>query len=615
MILQRNVKLKLWGWSANNEKITIRFNGKMYRTKADSKGNWQVFLPATGAGGPYSITLSASNTITLKDVLFGDVWLCSGQSNMEHYMAQHDVTYAKEIADANFSEIRQFKVPTNARLDAPQNDVLATSWKWANPVNIRSFTAVGYFFAKELYKKYRIPIGIINSSVGGTPIEAWTSEEGLKEFPGLINRMSKNKDTAYVNGRSRAASDRNMQARKTSSDQGISGPLPWYDTSYIPRGWRRIAIPGYWEDQGIKDLNGVVWYRKEVDIPATMIAGPARVFIGRIVDADVLYINGKQVGTTTYLYPQRRYNVPANLLKPGKNLFVIKVTNNSAKGGFVPDKPYYIFAGADTVDLKGYWQYKVGEVYTPRQGFGSMELPPLAPQNEPTALFNGMIAPLKNYGLKGFLWYQGESNTGMPEEYAKLQPAQIQDWRSQWNMGKLPFLFAQLPGFMDYNYLPSESNWAAFREAQLKSLWVENTGMAVTIDLGEWNDIHPDNKKDVGFRLALLAEKLAYGEDIVYSGPLFQSAQIDADKVIVSFSNIGTGLITNDGESVSEFAIAGADKKFVWANASIQGNKIIVSNVQVPKPMYVRYAWADNPVNPNLYNKEGLPASPFRTDN
>ena len=290
---------------------------------------------------------------------------------------------------------------------------------------------------------------------------------------------------------------------------------------------------------------------------------------------------------------------------------MIKVTNSSGKGGFVTDKPYCLFVGKDTVDLKGYWQYKVGEVYAPRTGGGGGGI---SLQNQPSALYNAMVAPVINYSIKGFLWYQGEANTGRAEEYAKIQPAMIADWRNKWNKNDLPFIYVQLPGFMDYNYIPSESQWAALRESQLKSLSVPNTGMAVAIDLGEWNDIHPDNKKDVGERMAMVAEKIAYGENVIYSGPIFKSSETKGKEMIITFDHIGTGLITNDGEAPGEFAIAGADKKFVWAKARIEGNKIIVWNDTITQPVYVRYSWADNPVHPNLYNKEGLPASPFRTD-
>jgi sialate O-acetylesterase len=303
----------------------------------------------------------------------------------------------------------------------------------------------------------------------------------------------------------------------------------------------------------------------------------------------------------------------AGMLKPGKNIFVIRVINNSGKGGFVPDKPYYISAGNQTIDLKGDWQYKVGQVFIPQRGpvgGGGVSAP-----NQPVALYNAMISPLVNYTVKGFLWYQGEANTGRPDEYAKLQPAMITDWRRQWNLPNAPFLYVQLPGFMEVNYLPSESQWAALREAQLKSLSVPNTCMAVAIDLGEWNDIHPDRKKEVGERLALAAQKVAYGDnDIVYSGPTYQSTELNDKKIIITFTNVGSGLVTNDDEELRHFAIAGADKKFSWAQAKIDGSKVIVWSDDIPDPKYVRYAWADNPDGANLYNKEGLPASPFRTD-
>jgi sialate O-acetylesterase len=610
MILQRDEKVNVWGWASAGEKVKVKFNGKTYQAKADASGNWKVQLPPTKAGGPYSIDITASNQINLKEILFGDVWFCSGQSNMVHQLNIHDVTYAKDIAEANDPQIRQFWIPTLNSLQGAQKDLPTGFWKSAVGEDVRPFSAVAYFFAKHLYEKYKVPIGIINASVGGTPIEAWTSEEGFKDFSTIYSTIQKNKDTAYVNGLNRRPATTPRIAPPV--DAGLSGATKWFDVSYSPKNWRTINIPGYWEDQGLKDLNGVVWYRKEIDIPALMVGKAAKVFLGRIIDADELYINGKLVGNTTYQYPQRRYNVPANLLKAGKNIFVIRVTNTNGKGGFVPDKPYCIFSGTDTVDLKGYWQYKVGLVN--RQfaggGFGGG----INAQSQPAALYNAMVSPVIQYNIKGILWYQGESNAGKPQEYGALLTALINDWRTKWNSPSLPFLYPQLPGYMDYNYLPSESGWAMLRQQQLQTLTVPNTAMAVTIDLGEWNDIHPDNKKDVGIRLALAARKLAYKEELVYSGPLYQSAQTEGNKIIISFQHTGGGLITNDGEELSDFAIAGADQKFVWAKAKIENNKVVVWSDEIKEPMYVRYAWADNPVQPNLYNKEGLPASPFTTE-
>ena len=608
MILQRETKIKIWGWANANEKVTIRFNDKKYNSTADANGKWLMVLPEMKAGGPYEMHIDASNHIILKNILIGDVWLCSGQSNMVHQMALHSIRYENEIAQANYPEIRQFLVPSQTNLQNPQDDLPTGNWKSANPKDVLQFSAVAYFFAEAIYEKYHVPIGLINASVGGTPIEAWTSEEGLKEFPDIVNTIEKNKDTAYVNSAIRKSSLNNSNDF-LQKDKGLTESAKWYDTSYIPKEWRMINIPGYWEDQGIKNLDGIVWYRREIDLPASMSGASAKVFLGRIVDADFLYVNGKLIGNTTYQYPQRRYKIPEGILKPGKNIFVIRVINNSGKGGFVPDKPYCLIAGNDTIDLKGYWQYKVGVVFLPnRQEYN------FSVQNQPTALYNGMIAPLTNFSIKGILWYQGEANTNHADGYAKLQPVLINDWRNKWKQSNIPFLYVELPGFMDMNYLPSESQWAELREAQLKSLSVPNTGMAVAIDLGEWNDIHPDRKKEVGDRLALLAEKISYGENIVCSGPTYQSSTIDGNKIIISFDNTGSGLIAVDGEELNEFVLAGADKKFVWAHAKIEGDKVIVWSDGISNPLYVRYAWADDPVNPNLYNKEGLPASPFRTD-
>lgn len=620
MVLQRNAKITIWGWASAGEQVTATFNGKQRQATASAEGDWSVEFPKMKAGGPHSLKISGKNEILLNNILIGDVWLCSGQSNMVHQMDIHDVTYAEDIANANYPEIRHFKVPTKTDLQGPSKNLAGGSWKAAVSDEVRPFSAVAYFFALKLYEKYQVPIGLVNASVGGTPIEAWINEEGYKGFPEKLKIIEENKDTAFVNSHVRRGFSGN-QGDKKPSDKGLTGEIPWYDVNFSPKNWRRINIPGYWEDQGAKDLNGVVWYRREINLPPSMSGKEAKVFLGRIVDADELYINGKKVGNTTYQYPQRRYDVPADLLKAGKNIFVIRVTNNFGKGGFVPDKPYYIFTEKDTVDLKGYWQYKVGEVFPPfdyssfsRNEDEEPRERTVNPQNEPTALYNGMVAPYVQLPIKGVLWYQGESNAGKPEEYLDLMHALINGWRGIYNDPELPFIYAQLPNFGDVTYSPTESNWAELREAQLKALGDPNTAMTVNIGLGEWNDIHPDNKKDVGERMALAAQKIAYGEDLVYSGPLYTTSEVEGDKIIISFSHVGSGLITNDGEALSSFEIAGEDKKFVWADAKIEGDKVIVWSDEIPNPKYVRYAWADNPDNPNLYNKEGLPASPFRTE-
>jgi sialate O-acetylesterase len=577
MVLQRDVPLNVWGWASPGEAISIRFMGKRFKTTTTHDGRWAVKLPPLKAGGPYTMSI---NQIQLKDILIGDVWICSGQSNMVHQLELHKERYAEDIKNAQFPEIRQFRIPTMTDLQKAHDDLPTAFWKAAVPQDVNSFSAVAYFFARNIFLQHHVPIGLINASVGGTPIEAWTSTSNTDSIPPeAVN-------TAPV-----------------IQDAGLTSRPPWYDPSYIPKHWRPINIPGYWEDQGVHELNGVVWYRREIEVPVSMTGIPAKLSLGRIVDADVVYINGQQAGNTTYQYPQRRYHLPAGTLKAGKNLIVIRVTNQEGKGGFVPDKPYYVSAGKDTLDLKGTWSYKVGEVttMTVNKRFQA--------QNSPGALYNAMIAPLTTYTIKGFLWYQGESNAENPAPYAQLLPALIRDWRNKWKQGNIPFLYVQLPNFMDVQYQPSESNWATLREAQRKTLTLPNTGMAVTIDLGEWNDIHPDRKKEVGERLALLARKMAYNEPaLTATGPLYKNATADANRIIISFTDT---LTTNDGEAPAQFAIAGADRKFVWANARIEGNTVIVWSDAIAAPKYVRYAWADNPDNPNLSNREGMPASPF----
>ncbi len=617
MVLQRDRKIRIWGWAAEGEKIAVKFTGKTYRTVTGPEGKWAIELPAQKAGGPYSMDIIGSNTINLKDILVGDVWFCSGQSNMVLNMERVKERYPDEIANANYPEIRNFFVPTASDVRQVHDDLPPGKWIASTPEDVLGFGALTFFFAKDIYQNYHIPVGIINSSVGGTPIQAWISEDGFKELPKYAQRVEMFRDTAFINRMTRPALTGRDQTTRTSKppvrqpDKGLSGPVPWYDPAYVPEGWHKFWLPGYWDDQGVKGLNGVVWFRKEINIPVSMTGKPAKLFMGRIVDADQVYVNGVLSGSITYQYPPRRYDLPSGLLKPGKNIIVVRVTNNSGKGGFVPDKPYYLTADSENIDLRGDWQYKVGQVYSPVSFGSGSRAPGLSMQNEPTGLYNTMVAPVINYPVKGILWYQGETNANNPGEYESLLRALITDWRNKWNEDVLPFLYVQLPNFMEVQYLPSESNWAELRDGQRKVLSVPNTAMAVTIDVGEWNDIHPLEKRVVGERLALAARNLVYGEvKTVYSGPLVSSASVDGKRVIISFDHIGSGLTVKGGGELDQFALAGEDKKFVWAEARIEGDKVIVWNDDID-PSWVRYAWADNPESANLYNKEGLPASPF----
>jgi sialate O-acetylesterase len=609
MVLQRDQPLKVWGRASPKERITLQFDHKTYKATATGAGTWEIRLPAHAAGTGYTMVLKGKNEIRITDIAFGDVWLCSGQSNMVINMERVKERFPADIASAHYPDIRNFFVPTLTDLNGPAEDFPKGEWKTADPGNVLTFGAVAYFFAREIYEKHKVPIGIINSSVGGTPIEAWISGDGFRDFESIRKTIAQNKDTSYVNALARVPNA--VPQERTVADAGRAGH--WESEAYQPKGWRNINIPGFWEDQGLKQLDGVVWYRKSIDLPQNLAGKAAKLYMGRIVDADEMYVNGQKVGNITYQYPPRRYQVPADLLKAGRNTLVIRVTNSSGKGGFVPDKPYFMTTGSDTIDLKGTWQYKVGAVFTPAGNAGG---PRLVHQNQPTALYNAMIAPVLPLKIKGFLWYQGESNSDNPEPYNALLPALINDWRTQWRDARLPFFVAQLPNFQDIDFLPAESNWALLREAQNKALTLPNTAVAVTIDLGEWNDIHPLNKKEIGRRLALAARNMAYGEkDVIHSGPTLKAQHIENGKVTLAFDHVGDGIVASDGEPLRWFAIAGEDRKFFWADAEIVGRDgITLRSSQVPSPRYVRYAWQDNPVGVNFYNSAGLPASPFRTD-
>ncbi len=604
MILQRDMKIKLWGWASANEAISLTFRGKTYQTTADEVGKWLLELPPQKAGGGDELIFKGKNEVRVSNVLFGDVWICGGQSNMELPMERVRDKYAEEIAKVNYPQIRQFTVPDKYDFHQAQEDVSSGQWQAAVPEHILAFSAVAYFFAKDIYEKYKIPIGLINTALGGSPAEAWLSEEALKKFPHYYEEAQKFKNKeliSQIENHDQEVSNAWYQTLN-QHDEGLKNA--WKKPEFDDADWQEMDIPSYWADHGLGNINGVVWFRKTINVPASMVGKPAKLLMGRIVDADSVFINGIFVGAVGYQYPPRRYEFASTILKEGKNTMVVRVVNNSGRGGFVLDKPYELIVDNQILDLRGKWKFKLGAKMN--------ALPsPTFIRWKPLGLFNAMIAPLLHYGIKGVIWYQGEANTKNPAEYADLMTNLITDWRKQWKQGNFPFLFVQLANFMESKAEPSESAWAALRQAQLKTLAVPNTGMAVGIDVGEWNDIHPLNKEAIGKRLALQARRWAYNDKkVVHSGPIFQSMQTQSGKLILNFTHIGKGLVALGGE-LRHFAIAGADKKFVWAKAVIKGKQIIVWSEAILNPVAVRYAWADNPEGANLYNKEGLPASPF----
>jgi sialate O-acetylesterase len=611
MVLQRESKLKIWGWSSPHENIELHFNNNRFNTKATEQGYWEIILPPQTAGGPYEMILKGVNEIKIADILIGDVWLCSGQSNMEIPMERVKEKYGAIIETSENNNIRHFLVPDKYDFKKENNDIESGNWASANPKNILGFSAIGYFFARKIYEHHQVPIGLINSALGGSPVEAWISEDALVKFPdhyAELQRFKNDKLIEDIETTNRSITERWYKELLTK-DQGFSDDGTAYaDPQLNDSDWNEMNLPGQWSEGPLGNVHGSLWFRREIMVPKSMAGKTAKLWMGRIVDQDSVFVNGTFVGTTGYQYPPRRYQVPEGILQEGNNTIAVRVINNGGRGGFIPDKPYYLAVGNDTLDLKGKWKYKLGT------SMPAMESQ-IAVRWKPSGLYNKMISPLLSYAIKGVIWYQGESNTSRAKEYEKTFPAMINNWREKWNQGDFPFLFVQLSNFMETTDKPVESDWAELREAQRKTLSVPNTAMIVTIDLGEWNDIHPLNKKDVGERLAIAAENLAYGnKELVPSGPLYKSMAIKGSKIVLTFDNVGKGLTTKDGKALKYFSIAGPDHKYVWADAKIKGKKVVVQSDQVRNPIAVRYAWADNPQGANLYNANGLPASPFEAE-
>ncbi len=611
MVLQRDADVRIWGWAEPGAAVEVRFAGHALRTVTDGAGQWLVTLQTGGAGGPYELTVqSGEELVTVKDVLLGDVWICSGQSNMDMRVLSVRERYAAEIASSANREIRQFSVPVKFDFMGPLEDSDEATWKSADRQTVLGFSAAAYFFAVKLYERYHVSIGLINASLGGAPAEAFMSEAALAAFPHHLEIARKAKDAAWVDGllKNNESSLKQWRERVDREDIGTGKEcIPFYDPAFDASVWPEIPVPCRWFEQGLGMLNGVVWFRKDIEIPSELAGQPATLLLGNVVDEDTVYLNGTVVGSLPMQYIPRKYEIPAGLLKAGKNTLVVRVVNFSGLGGFYKGKPYRLIIGGQTIDLAGQWQYKIGVASEP--------LPePAYVMWFPTGLSNGMIAPVSRYAIKGALWYQGETNCRKPQEYEALLRALIEDWRARWGQGDFPFLIVQLPNYEE-TFQPASGNWARLREEQRRVLAVPNTAMAVTIDIGEWNDVHPTNKKDVGIRLALAAMKTAYGEtDVVASGPLFQSVRCEGSRLVIAFAEAGSGLVTRGSGAPGCFEVAGPDGHFVPAQASIQGDCVTVWNDNVSEPVHARYAWADNPAEANLYNLEGMPASPFTTE-
>ena len=606
-VLQRDRVIPVWGWTAAGATVTVKLDDKTTRARADASGRWTARIGPYPAGGPHVLSVDGAANITRHNILFGDVWLCSGQSNMEFGVGNLANAEA-EIAAANYPDIRLFTVP-KLTATAPLDNV-DSRWLECNSTNIRQgawngFSAVAYYFGRKLNGELKVPIGLIHSSWGGTRAESWISESALGTLPDFRAAI----ESAKVRN---APSALPLDAR-------INNWLAKFDPA-IPTDWARVAavnwpsqtLPGNWETAGVAalaDFDGTVLYRRTVEVPAAWAGQDLTLNLGAIDDQDVTYWNGVKVGATSGWQNKRSYIIPGAQIKTGPNVIAVRVLDTGGGGGFggAKEDMKLARAGAEPLDISGAWSYYIG---APLDAMASMprDFDPNEP-NQVDVLYNGMIAPLKPYALKGAIWYQGESNEGNPEQYGRLLPALIGDWRAKFG-APLPFYLVQLAGFRAPDDAPSNDSWPRLRAAQMKTAQsVPDVGIAITTDIGDEKDIHPKDKADVGLRLALVALAQTYGQDVEFSGPTVRSVTPGGASLTLNFAHAAGGLSLR-GDKARVFAVAGADRNWFWATPRITGSQVVLSSPVVPKPVYARYAWSNLP-RATLYNGAGLPAPPF----
>jgi len=605
MVLQRHTNIPIWGFAKANELVEVQFNQQKLQTKTDANGKWMVYLKPEMAGGPFELVVKGENTLVVKNILVGEVWICSGQSNMELMVGQSDnAKYEIENA-SNYSKIRHIKIPKEIN-SVPNPDINNGVWEVCNTSTVENFTGVGYFFAKKLYDTLHIPIGIINASWGGSVVETWISREGFEtsdDFKDLIATMPKTGlDSLLI--LKKTTLEKRIEALQNSK-LSTANIETYKNLNLDDSDWLNMNEPQAWETQELGEFDGVVWLRKHFTLLEEDLINEIVLEIPAIDDEDITYVNGIKVGETAGWNVKRLYKIKANTLNVGDNVIAIRVVDNGSGGGIYGDaSEFNLKIGKKSIPLSGNWKYQVESVF---DGVNFNDYPSLC--------YNAMIHPLIPFAFQGIIWYQGESNIGRAFQYRKTFPLLINDWREKWHRGAFPFYYVQLATFNSEGNSNTGCSWAELREAQTMTLSLPNTGMVVTTDVGIPNDIHPTNKQTVGERLSAIAFNNIYEKPMIYSGPMYKSLEINKNKITVSFNDIGSGLFaSNKNGRVLGFEIAGADHVFHQAKAHIKNNNVLVSNKTVKNPMAVRYSWVGDASQSNLYNKEGFPTVPFRTD-
>lgn len=627
MVLQRGKPNSLWGWSEAGDEITVQVADKSAKTTAGTDGRWQVKIDPPPAGGPYTIKIAgAKQSIELKNVLVGDVWLCGGQSNMEVSLRMA-ANGAEEVKAANYPDIRFFEVRGGPAYHPRQ--VIGGEWNLVTPETAARISSVAYYFARRVQQDIHVPIGLVVDAVGGTPAESWTSAAALKPLGDFDVPLA---ELARLTAA--GAPEYGNYVMSWYDEYDIGQKRHWESPDYDDSDWKTVQVPkpGGFGELGVPDQPAVVWFRKDVTLPDPLPSGRSLIFLGEIERMDTVYVNGTEVGASSWVENPRVYFLRPGVLKPGKNVIAVRVLKTKPDGGFmssadvlhlvIGDHSPFPFgpqppAGAEkgppptTIPLASDWKAKLSVDARPPHPL------PLAYENwpvMPAVLYNGMLAPVAPLAITGAIWYQGEQNSPRGYQYRKILPAMIADWRQTFGQGDFPFYIVSLPAFMTRSDTPVNGDeWAETRDSQaIAAAEVPNSCLAVTIDTGEANSIHPREKKPVGDRLALCALARQYHEKVAYQGPTFRKAKVEKGKIKIAFAHADGGLVVK-GDKLGEFSIAGADRKWYWADAKIDGNSVVVESPQVPKPVAVRYAWQSNPLA-TLFNGAGLPAVPFRTD-
>ncbi|MCC5878082.1 MAG: beta galactosidase jelly roll domain-containing protein [Candidatus Sumerlaeia bacterium] len=621
-VLQRGVDLPVWGWDRPGRRVVVTLDGEVRRAVTDREGRWEVVFPPMEAGGPHELLVSGSTDIRRHDILIGEVWLASGQSNMEWPIAETDERdEALEVASQNES-IRIFTLPYRSSM-APEKDVEPLEWITVSPENVEQLAAVPWWFANKIQPEVNVPVGIIVSSWGGTMIPTWVPRERLLEYPGtrMMVLEADREVEEYKVALEQYLIDREAWREKAMAvDPGNRGAEEgWHLPDHDLADWGTMELPTYWQATGL-NINGVVWFRTDVDLPADWAGHELELHLGAIDDLDTTYLNGVKVGQTGRDTPgfwahPRVYPVDGELVREGPNTIAVRVFDIFAAGGFAGDPEEMMILRVDdrgtTIPLAGEWLYKVEYAFEPYTEPSPVAPRERAPHTIPAGVYNGMIAPLIPYSIRGFLWYQGESDGGHPHLYANLFTTLVNDWRGRWGRGDLPFYFVQIaPWTANPVGVPL---WALIREAQLEA-WKElpNSGMVVITDAGDPVDIHPRRKRVVGERLARYALRHEYGTDIVTSGPIYRVHQVVGSGVRIHFDHVADGL-SHDGDDLTGFELSGVNQIFHPATARIDGDTLVLESPAVTDPVAIRYGWANVPEG-NLVNSAGLPASPFRTD-